>query len=491
MISEVFKNLIARLGAVHFNWRSFQQHRPRPYLRFLTNQRKMKLLLLIHTCFAMGMANRVYIHPFELLNAGDLGCEATDSKDKQPLDTIHSVTAIQASTEPDPRPATEELKNLTRWTAEVAELQNSVGLRMYDALSSKQRDVNILLSPYTAFGTLVSLYLGTSKSTANDYEEFLGLIWNTEKSVCKKIITGHKVLRALKAISSLSDGPQDEFRTLVWTFVSSDADLSKDFAHGIQEFSDTSFIRAVNFSQPKEAETQVNLFIQKTSHSKVENLFKDITQSTNLLFASAAHFKGNWRTAFQPEKTTVQDFWIDEKSTVKVPLMTHTSDYMHLSDDNKKCTVVKLGLSKQTYMLLVLPNEGTGLQDIENKLKTDTISKWHIHLKEKYLELSLPKFSMTAVTDLRSLFSDMSVEKFLLGSNTNFQRLSTKGNFMVDKVINKVLFEMSEEGIDVLNKSQDERVPLRVTMDRPFLFIIVEGNTNAILMLGRIQNPTL
>ncbi|KAK3572712.1 hypothetical protein QTP86_006139 [Hemibagrus guttatus] len=451
----------------------------------------MKLLLLILTCFAMGMANRVYIHPFQLFSSGDVACEVTNSKDKQPLDTVHSLTAIQASTEPDPRPVIEELKNLTQWTAVVAELQNALGLRMYDALSRKQRDVNVLFSPYTAFGTLVTLYLGTSKSTANDYEEFLGLIWNTEKSVCTKVINGHKVLRALKAISSLSDGPQDEFRTLVWTFVSSDADLSKDFAHGIQEFSDTSFIRAVNFSQPKEAETQVNLFIQKTSHSKFENLFKDITQSTNLLFASSAHFKGKWRTAFQPEKTTVQDFWIDEKSTVKVPLMTHTGDYMHLSDPDKKFTVVKLGLSKQTYMLLVLPSEATGLQDIENKLKTDTIFTWHEHLKEKYLELSLPKFSMTAVTDLRSLFTDMSVDKFLLDSNTNFQRLSTKGNFIVDKVINKVLFEMFEEEKEVLNKSQDERAPLRVTVDRPFLFIIVEGNTNAVLMLGRIQNPTL
>ncbi|GAA6096399.1 angiotensinogen [Tachysurus ichikawai] len=451
----------------------------------------MKLLLLILICVAMGIANRVYIHPFQLFSSGDVTCEVTNSKDKEPLESIHSLTAIQASTEPDPRPAIEELKNLTQWTAVVAELQNSLGLRMYDALSHKQQDINILFSPHTAFGTLLTLYLGTSKTTASDYEEFLGLTWNIEKSVCTKVINGHKVLRALKAISSLSNGPQDEFRTLVWTFVNSDADLSKDFAHGIQEFSDTSFIRAVNFSQPKEAEAQVNLFIQKTSHSKVENLFKDLSQSTNLLYASSAHFKGNWRTAFQPKKTTLQDFRIDEMSTVKVPLMTQTGDYMHLSDPDKKCTVIKLGLSKQTYMLLVLPNEGTRLQEIENQLKTDTISTWHGHLKEKYLELSLPKCSVTAVTDLRSLLSDMSVDKFLLCSETNFQRLSTKGNFTVDTVINKVLFEMSEEGKDVLNKSQDERVPLRVTVDRPFLFIIVEGNTNAILMLGRIQNPTL
>ncbi|MCI4376183.1 hypothetical protein PGIGA_G00185370 [Pangasianodon gigas] len=469
-----------------------QQYISRSYLTFLPNyQTKMKLFLLILTCFAMGLANRVYIHPFSLLDSGDVACEVTNSKDKGPLETIHSLTAIQDSTEPDPRPAIEELKNLTQWTAVVAELQNSQGLRMYQALSRKQGNINVLFSPYTAFGTLVTLYLGTSKSTASDYQQFLGLLWNTEKPGCAKVINGHKVLRALKAISSLIDGPQDELRTLVWTFVSSDADLSKDFVHGIQEFSDTSFIRTVNFSQPKEAEAQVNLFIQKTSHSKVENLFKDVSQSTNLLFASSVHFKGNWRTAFQPEKTTMQEFRIDEKSTVKVPLMTHTGDYMHLSDPDKKCTVVKLGLSKRTYMLLVLPSEGARLQDIENQLQTDTISKWHKHLKEQYLELSLPKFSMTAVTDLRSLLSDMALDKLLLGSDANFQRLSTKDNFTVDKVINKVLFEMSEEGKEVPNKSQDERVPLRVTVDRPFLFTIVEGHTNAILMLGRVLNPNL
>ncbi|KAF5900701.1 angiotensinogen-like, partial [Clarias magur] len=392
----------------------------------------MKLFLIL-TCFAMGMANRVYIHPFSLIDAGDVVCAVTNSKDKVPLETIPSLTAIQESTEPDPRPAVEELKNLTQWTAVVAELQNSQGLRMFHALSKRQGKPNVLFSPYAAFGTMVTLYLGTSKSTANDYQQFLGLLWNTEKPGCTKMINGHKVLRALKAIGSLIDGPQDELRTLVWSFVSSDADLSKDFVHGIQEFSDKSFIRAVNFSQPKEAEAQVNSFIQKTSHSKVENLFKDISQSTNMLFASSTHFKGNWRKAFQPEKTSVQDFRIDEKSTVKVPLMTHTGDYMYLSDPDKKCTIVKLSLSKRTYMLLVLPSEGSSLQDTENLLQTDTISAWHKHLKERYLELSLPKFSMTDVTDLRSVLADINLEKLLLGSDANFQRLSTKDNFTVNK----------------------------------------------------------
>ncbi|XP_072534530.1 angiotensinogen [Salminus brasiliensis] len=451
------------------------------------------LSLLTLSCLAMGGANRVYVHPFNLFSSDNISCEVIQSKDPKPLETIHPLTPIQDSIQPDPRPGTgpEVLKNLTQRTAVLAELQNSLGLRMYQTLSRKEENANVLLSPYNAFGALVTLYLGTSMKTAIPYQELLGLNWDSGRPDCVYLIDGHTVLRTLQAINSLIDGPRDELSTLVWTFVRRDADLSKDFVLGMQDFSDASFVRAVDFSQPKEAEAQVNSFIQKTSDSKVENLFTNINQSTNLLFASSVHFKGSWRTAFQPEETTMQDFKVDEKSTVKVPLMTHTGNYMHLNDPGKKCSVVKLRLSERTYMLLVLPHEGAKLQDIENQLLTEVISTWNKHLKERYLELSLPKFSVTAVTDLRSVLSDMAVEKYLLGSDASFERLSSKENFTVDKVFNKVLFEMSEEGSEVQSKAQDERVPLKVTVNRPFFFAIVEGNSNAILMLGKIRNPTV
>lgn len=55
---------------------------------------------------------------------------------------------------------------------------------------------------------------------------------------------------------------------------------------------------------------------------------------------------------------------------------------MYLNDAGRKCSVVKLGLSKRTYMLLALPHEGASLQDIEKQLLT-VIPTWHRHLKEK------------------------------------------------------------------------------------------------------------
>ncbi len=163
---------------------------------------------------------------------------------------------------------------------------------MYQTLSRTQKHANTLLSPLNAFGALVTLYLGASKKTAISYQQLLGLNLESKQADCAYFIDGHTVLRTLQAISAQVDQSRNELRTLVWTFINSDADLSKDFLRGTQDFSDDSFVRAVDFSKAKEAEVQVNNFIQKTSDSKVKDLFKGVTQKTDLLFASSVHFKG-------------------------------------------------------------------------------------------------------------------------------------------------------------------------------------------------------
>lgn len=50
---------------------------------------------------------------------------------------------------------------------------------------------------------------------------------------------------------------------------------------------------------------------------------------------------------------------------------------------------------------------------------------------------------------------------------------------------------MSEEGAEVQDVTQEEGVPLKLTINRPFFFSVIEGDSNAILMMGKITDPTL
>ncbi|XP_063347820.1 angiotensinogen [Pelmatolapia mariae] len=455
------------------------------------------LVLLLYCCLSGSQANRVYVHPFYLFAAENVSCEILQAPTVKPLETLPVAPLDNEVLTPDHRDPSKvdvQRQNITERTAVLAELLNALGLRMYQALSSKHHSTNTLLSPVNTIGSLVTFYLGASKKTAASFQLLLGLSRDNDGEDCVSLIDGHKVLKTLQGINSLvDDGPKDEITTQIWAFTRQDAQLSEDFIQGTQELSDTSFIRGVDFSKPQVAEQLVNSFVEMTSDRKVKDIFKDLNATSNLLFITSFNFQGNWKKAFQPEETTLKEFHVDQTTTVIAPLMTHTGQYHYFNDTVRRCTIVKLSLSKRSYMLLVLPHEGVKLGDVESKLHTGVISDWHQNLQEGLLELSLPKSSMSSVTDLRDLLTTMNpkIEAKLLGSEAEFSQLSNTKPFTIDKAINKVLFEISEEGAEPQDQTQEEGVPLKLSINRPFFFSVIEGNSNSILMLGKIINPLL
>lgn len=124
-------------------------------------------------------------------------------------------------------------------------------------------------------------------------QNLLGLSSDTDREDCVSLVDGSKVLRALHSINSLvDDGPRDEITTKTWTITGLEAQLSEDFIHGTQDFSDASFTRGVDFSKPQEAEQLLDQFVEKTSDGRVTNPFKDLNTSSNLLFLTLFNFQG-------------------------------------------------------------------------------------------------------------------------------------------------------------------------------------------------------
>lgn len=107
------------------------------------------------------------------------------------------------------------------------------------------------------------------------------------------------------------------------------------------------------------------------------------------------------------------------------------------------------------------------------------------------------------------------IEARMFGSQAEFSRLSDSEAFSPDQVssrlrppthlpgpahpplcsappqvLNKVVFEMSEEGSEVQASGQEVSSPLRLVFNRPFFFCVSEATSNAFLLLGRITDPT-
>ncbi|XP_068183404.1 angiotensinogen [Antennarius striatus] len=459
---------------------------------------KSLLTLLLYCWLSGSQANRIYIHPFTLF-AGSVvdQCLPMDDMALKPVQPIPVAPLDIDILTPDDRDIAQQpaqKPNVTDGMLVLIQPLNMVSLRMYKGLSKRQRNTNTLFSPLGAYGSLATLSMGASMRTTNFFQLFLSVTSGTDQEDCVFLVDGHRIIMNMQKINSLfNDELKNEITTRVWNFIRHDALLSKDYYEGIQEFCDSSFVRGVDFSKPEEAEELVRKFLGKTSDGKVKSSFKDLKSNTDLLFLSSVNFKGNWQTAFRPEKTFLQEFYVDETTTVMAPLMTRTGRYEYLIDQTRKCTVVKLHLSTLSYLMLVLPHERSKLRTIESRLLTDIISSWQRSFHEGLLELSVPKFSMSSVTDLREALMAVNpeIEEKLLGLDADFTRMSNINPFTINKVFNEVTFEISGEPGEETEETEETGTPLKLTINRPFFFAVIERNTNAYLMLGKITNPTL
>lgn len=141
------------------------------------------LVLLLYCCLSGSQANRVYVHPFYLFAAENVSCETLQAPTVKPLETLPVAPLDNEVLTPDHRDPSKvdvQRQNITERTAVLAELLNALGLRMYQALSSKQHSTNTLLSPVNTFGSLVTFYLGASKKTAGSFQVFIYFVVTVE-----------------------------------------------------------------------------------------------------------------------------------------------------------------------------------------------------------------------------------------------------------------------------------------------------------------------
>uniref|UniRef100_A0A8B9VAJ4 Angiotensinogen n=1 Tax=Anas zonorhyncha TaxID=75864 RepID=A0A8B9VAJ4_9AVES len=164
-------------------------------------------LLCLLLCLTVVACDRVYVHPFSLFSFNKSTCE-----DMENLAQEGRKTFVPASIESQTTPAYEDdLKdkvkldtpNLSgRGRQKLSYLKDFVyvlGVRFYSELREAHRGQNVLLSPTSLYGSLVSFYLGASNQTAADLQGLLGFVPPSGDPDCTDLLFAVDVRLAVKA----------------------------------------------------------------------------------------------------------------------------------------------------------------------------------------------------------------------------------------------------------------------------------------------------
>ncbi|KAM9212831.1 angiotensinogen isoform 2-T3 [Dugong dugon] len=451
----------------------------------------------------LATSDRVYIHPFHLLTYSESSFEELGGDHEEgPPDPTFTPIPIQAKTSPVDEEAlrvqlasaVEKLEEVDRLRAlEVGTLINLKGLYIYTVLSKTWRTAHVL-SPVALFGTLASFYLGAMDPTASKLQTFLGVPVETQSYTSR--LDGCKVLSALQTIQGFlvaQGGEQGDARlllsTVVGLFTAPSLLLKQSFVQGLAPFAPVTLPRSLDLStNPDLAAEKIKRFIQAVTGWQMSIPLAGFSPDSTLLFNTFVHFQGTMKGFSLLAEP--QEFWVDNTTTVSVPMLSGTGTFQHWNDTSNGFSVTRVPFSENACLLLIQPQHASDLEKVEaHALQVDFLTRKK-NLAPRAMRLTMPQLVLEDSYDLQDLLTQAKLPT-LLGSEAHLGKISD-ANLRVGKVLTSVLFELKvDKGKQLPEAAQQSGGPeaLEVTLNSPFLFVVYEQRAATVHILGRVTNP--
>ena len=217
---------------------------------------------------------------------------------------------------------------------------------------------------------------------------------------------------------------------------------------------------------------------------------------TVAVLTNAIYFKGDWKVPFEVQSTTEQPFYNHIGTSPNIKMM-QLQEHFGYSED-KQVQVVQLPYKGDDLsMLVVLPKskDKAAMQQLVQDLSADTIKQWSKDLVTQEVNVHLPKFKLEASYQMKNLLTDMGMPR-AFEKGAGFNLFDNSPPIKIDDVYHKAVVIVDEKGTEaaaatgiVADATAASAPPPVFKADHPFIFMIKDNKTDAILFLGQVNKP--
>lgn len=247
---------------------------------------------------------------------------------------------------------------------------------------------------------------------------------------------------------------------------------------------------------------EANSYIADWVQEKTHGFIPDFTASsaedptTEMLIVNAVYLKERWNTPFESSNTQRETFTAADGKKLKLDMMHQTGVFYY--GQGKNWQAIALPYQSGGYFIGILPkgNAHTFARALTPQL-------YHSILKavaqgKQEIELGLPTFDInTTPTSLVSALQHCGLGD-IFDRKANFRGFADT-HLQAQDLIQRCRIKLDEEGTEAaavseipawLLEEEEPPKPLKLTFDRPFIWIITEANTgNTPYFMGVFAEP--
>ncbi|KAM6907649.1 pigment epithelium-derived factor isoform 2-T2 [Xenentodon cancila] len=368
----------------------------------------------------------------------------------------------------------EHVELFTTPTTKLGAATSDFGYNLFRALASREASSNIFLSPISVSAVLTQLSMGTSENAQRQLYRALRYhnlqdpqLHNTLKDLLASVRSPAK---GLSAAARLYMARRLRLKQEFFSLVEQQYGVRpKALLGGAKDVKD------------------INDWVSQETGRKVQKfLAKPLPRVAGINAVSASYFKGKWVTRFG-QSGAVGDFQVDGAAPVRISMMQQDNYPVTMgSDSDLSCTIAQIQMQDGLSMFVFLPDDVTSnMTLLEESLTAEFVQDLSMTLLPAKVSLVMPVLRLSFATDLLPLLGDIGLSEWL--DNPELEKISTQPSKLVS-ANHKVTMETAPEG-NQYPAATATTSHLTYRVDRPFLYLIRDEASGALLFIGRVVNP--
>jgi serpin B len=346
---------------------------------------------------------------------------------------------------------------------------------------------NVVYSPASIAAVLRMLLLGARGETADEITAALHLAAPAEAAAGLRLLSS--------GLGQLESGDLT-LRTPNTIWVQAGLPLEPEFSHAMAGVAQAS-VRDANFATaPDQVRREINALIEEQTAGKITEILQpgQVDSDNRLALVNAVYLKAAWRDPFEPEQTRDAPFYPAAGEQLTVPMMRLTARLGYLAGDGYQAVVLPY-VGGRLALAVILPDGP--LAPCEQKLAQRGTAGLLAGVNSQEVALGLPRFRQELRLNLQPVLQRLGIEH-AFGAMADFSGITTKDHLSVDVAAHMAYVDVDEHGTEAAAATAAVMTalayvakppPVEVTVDRPFLYAIIDQQTSLPLFLGRVVRP--
>lgn len=366
-----------------------------------------------------------------------------------------------------------------------AQSQMRLAVELFQSSVLESKDENVLISPLSIQLALAMTANGADGNTKAEMEALLGGEISLEDlneylySYVNNLPSAEKYKLQIANSIWFRD---DEGRLQV----------EKDF---LQKNADYYGAQAYKAAFDDQTLKDINNWVKDHTDGMIDSILDQIDEDAVMYLINALVFDAEWQHVYDKSDVYKGKF-TNIGGTEKQVDMMHSEETVYLQDENAIGFMKPYSGSKYNFAVL-LPNEGADIYEYIAGLTGESLMETLSTPQLGMVMATLPKFSYEYELTMNDVLKELGVPSAFSGDTADFSKMahSSRGNIYIGDVLHKTFISVDELGTKAgaVTKVQmnDESAPMSewvVTLNRPFVYMIIDNETNLPVFIGTVMD---